>query len=330
RAAPVARRRLANRIAEASGENFLYAFHVTRDLLSREAPITDSAEIRMPAGLWALYSDYLSREVADDRLDEEWRRQVRPVLSLLARARGDGLTVRQIARALPEMTGKESPDAHIVDALHAVGQFLSWPEANGPARIWHSSFRDFLMQDNHFGILHAEANVALAQSLLGTWKERWNECDESYALAQLPGHLIEALRDTGDDVFSQLLSGLLTDLSFGRTKTAALGVDAYVADIRDAVAVTPEPGQERLAELLEAVDGVAHELKFWDAGQAPGIFDQQLLLRADQSGLGWLSEACIVQLGDLRQPYLKYQWRTPVETRAVERVITGHQDWVWS
>ena len=146
------RRTLANRIAEASGENFLYAFHVTSDLVTRQASIDNLAGIELPRGLRGLYRDYLSREIARDRLGKEWRYHVRPVLSLLTSARGDGLTVRQIARAVPKLVGEELAAAQIVDALHACGQFLIWPGRDAPARIWHSSFQDFLTQDQDFAV----------------------------------------------------------------------------------------------------------------------------------------------------------------------------------
>src|ERR1019366_739728 len=162
--------------------------------------IAGTAELRLPDGLWGLYRDYLSREIARDRLGQEWRHLVRPVLSLLACSRGDGLTIRQIVRAVPELAGQELAAAQVADALRACGQFLVWPGQDASARIWHSSFRDFLMQDEHFGIFPEQANRVLARSLIERWEGQWDDCDESYALAHLPGHLLEDVRDTGDDV----------------------------------------------------------------------------------------------------------------------------------
>jgi hypothetical protein len=188
------RRKLADRIGVSGEENFLYAFHLVRDLTSRQDSIGDPAGLQLPDGLWGLYQEYLSREIARDPLSEEWRRLVRPVLSLLVTARGDGLTVRQISRAIPRLAGRTLPVSQVVDALRACGQFLVWPGYDAPARIWHSSFRTFLTQDQQLGIFPEQANLAIAESFLEKWAGRWDTCGEVYPLAHLPGHLAEALR----------------------------------------------------------------------------------------------------------------------------------------
>ena len=298
---------------------------MTRDLVAREDLIAGTAELRLPDGLWGLYRDYLSREIARDRLGQEWRHLVRPVLSLLACSRGDGLTIRQIVRAVPELAGQELAAAQVADALRACGQFLVWPGQDASARIWHSSFRDFLMQDEHFGIFPEQANRVLARSLIERWEGQWDDCDESYALAHLPGHLLEDVRDTGDDVLTESLLRLLTDLSFGRKKTASLGVDSFVADLRETAALLPGSAEGRLRELLETIDRISHELRLWDAAEAPARFEQQLMLRAEDSGLAWLSRECADRLEARGMLYVKTHWRASLESRALQRVMTGHR-----
>lgn len=147
-----------------------------------------------------------------------------------------------------------------------------------------------------------------------------------YAIAHLPDHLIDVVRNMGDDVLGQALPTILMDLSFGYKKTASLGVDSFIADLREAILLMPNLREGHLRDLLGAVDGIAHELRLWNAAEAPSRFDQQLLLRAQHSGLNWLADKCTERLKASGTSYVKASWRASKESPAIERVMAGHQD----
>ena len=132
------RSQLARRIEQQASGNFLYAFHVLNDVLSRSGVDLDSGEASLPQDLTGLYQSFLRRELAPDRSDRDWNETYRPALGLICVALGQGLELRDImgAAALSESAARR--------VLDACGQFLSSPTAEGPFRIYHESFREFL------------------------------------------------------------------------------------------------------------------------------------------------------------------------------------------
>src|SRR4029079_14341039 len=130
----------ALRIAAKSEGNFLYAHQVVDDLLSRGNAISDADTLDLPDALEGVYRKYLERELGANRA--RWNDVYRPLLGLIAVARGDGLTREQLIGItdLAEDTAS--------DVLGVCAPFLVGGNGSGtPFRIYHQSFRDFLLED---------------------------------------------------------------------------------------------------------------------------------------------------------------------------------------
>ncbi len=150
-------RELASRVARTGEGNFLYARYVIEDLLAHPV-LPQGGQIRLPAGLEEHYREFLRRELT--RSDETWEDRYRPLLGLLTIAQGDGLT-REL------LTGATNlPGSRVDAALRRLGQYLEGSFPEGPFRIYHQSFRDFLARDSHYGVYPDEAERALTDRLI--------------------------------------------------------------------------------------------------------------------------------------------------------------------
>lgn len=226
------RTEVAAKVAEAGRGNFLYAHYVVGDLLALEEPgDIDPSTLKLPAGLEGHYREFLDRELLAD--DRDWRDLYRPVLGLLAVARGDGLTDSNVAGG----SGLDRERAR--DALRVCRQYLTGPNADGSYRIYHHSFREFLLADPSTRIDPAVQDERLADYLIAQYGEDWGSCTDAYALAFTPAHLVEAIRRQGDgkrrQKLTSALSDLLTDFGFLEQKTAVVGVDLLLADFSEAL-----------------------------------------------------------------------------------------------
>jgi hypothetical protein len=150
--------KFAKRLSVQSAGVFLYAALVLDDLLpqplaSLQTPDLDS--FALPADLNEIYTEFITRELGkDERL---WFDIYEPLLGLISVARGDGLTSNQLAAII----GRD-----IRPALRACKQYLTGPLPNGPFRIFHQSFVDFLLQDagnEHFHIDAASMHRRIAE-----------------------------------------------------------------------------------------------------------------------------------------------------------------------
>ena len=81
---------LAMRIGEEAKGVFLYGHMVVNDLLSHLSDIPGLENYQLPKGLSRLYHNFLNREIGRD--DNRWYETFRPLLGLIAVARGSGLT----------------------------------------------------------------------------------------------------------------------------------------------------------------------------------------------------------------------------------------------
>ena len=61
-----------------------------------------------------------------------------------------------------------------------------------PYRIYHQSFRDFLLDDKKFTVYPAERHSAIARYLQDRCGANWGRCDDQYALRYTPAHWAEA------------------------------------------------------------------------------------------------------------------------------------------
>ena len=229
---------LGKEIAKASEGNFLYAHYVLAELA--DAPYSGGAEgLELPNGLTGIYRQYLVREIAPDRVDHEWRKLYRPILGLIAVSRDAGISPHRIA----QITGLAMSETH--DVLRICGQFLIF-DKNGDhvrsVRIYHGSFKTFLLTDERFNVFGAEAHAALARYLLDKKGSGWRPEADSYALANLPFHLraagmIEELRDAAlDRSFLNAQSQGLRDSPDSPTNTFRLAIDLALEATNPAMA----------------------------------------------------------------------------------------------
>ena len=238
-----ARATLLARVAEAGRGNFLYARYVVDGLLAAPPTGVDPVTVALPAGLEGHYREFLEREVAE--ADDSWRRLYRPLLGILAVARGDGVTRAQLAGA----ARLRRSDAD--DALEALEQYLDASGPDGPFRFYHESFRDFLLAEETYRVYPDEAHAALGGFLAGEHADDWLRCRDAYALAHAPAHLTAAAgmapdARTRNDLVRDV-EALLVRLDFVAAKAFAEGTSSVEADLRTVEAL--DAADARLPQL---------------------------------------------------------------------------------
>ncbi len=175
----------ADRIASKSDGNFLYAHHVVNDLLASGAAIGDADTLDLPDALEGVYRKYLERELGSNRA--RWNDVYRPILGPIAVARGEGLTKAQLI-GITDLADDTASDVLGVCAPYLVGG----DQPSIPYRIFHQSFRDFLIADEKFTVYPAERHAAIARYLQDRCGANWARCDDQYALRYTPAHWAEA------------------------------------------------------------------------------------------------------------------------------------------
>lgn len=312
---------VAAEVARAGRGNFLYARYVLDELAKQ--PNLDPQALDLPEGLEGHYRRFLERELA--RSDEEWRRH-RPLLGLIAAARGEGLT-RRLLRA----SGLERTD--VEDVVRVLRQYLSGNLPDGPFRLYHQSFREFLVEDDVRSVDAANAERTLATFLFDEYGGEW-EADRSYerayALAHLPAHLVAAvasaeLRREREELRARL-GGLMGDFAFLEAKTAHLSVDALLSDLGEARAALP--ADDGVRNLKRAVDRKAHVLRGWSRDTRPAFFAQEVLAASLSVNAERVAAAARARLDDLASPYVLAGWRTGQESPEALRKLKGHRDGV--
>jgi WD40 repeat protein/tetratricopeptide (TPR) repeat protein len=209
---------LSDSLLSASGGNFLYAYHVAGALLARDpagaAPHIWAASL-LPTGLAELYDGFRRRTIAATGSEDgkrHWRTVLRPVLALLAVAQGDGLTRYQL-QVISGLNG----DA-VSDALEDLSEFLQFGDATAPIRVFHNSFREYLITGPEVGppIVDADAaHAKIATAALRQAREHagvpgigWEHADGYYrrylpAHARRAGMLPDLLADVGFVAFME-------------------------------------------------------------------------------------------------------------------------------
>lgn len=254
---------LAEKVAAASKGNFLYARYTLDELLTQDQLPADLTTLEFPDGLEEHYRRFIKRELAAN--DEKWDERYRPVLGLLSVAHSPGLTRQQLAA----ISGLSEPKTH--SALKACAQYLDgrWPD--GPFRIYHQSFLEFLQQDADFQVYPNEADARIADWYWtscfdqAAGRHSWRTCDE-YGLAYLPIHLEAASK-------GEHLRTVLLDYGWLQAKLDRLGVNALLADYAlqtNSLAATDDAVQ-RVGRVLRQA---AHVL-----AENPGQLAPQLLGR---------------------------------------------------
>jgi hypothetical protein len=179
------RGRIADRIADAADGNFLYARYMLDEIARNSGEFDES--VALPSDLFDLYRQFLQREIAPDRADQRWRREYRPILGVVAAARGQGLSSQQVANIVG------FPVSMTAAVLADCSQFLQGPQPDGPWRIYHRSFTEFLNTDRVFSVYPIEAHKRIGEHYLAAYAGNWDSCQDSYALEYLHVHLENAL-----------------------------------------------------------------------------------------------------------------------------------------
>ena len=203
---------LAGRIGEAAAGNFLYAYHVVEGLLGSAAvahlDVPAAWEVALPAGgLAGVYGDFLGRELGHD--EERWSSEVRPILAPIAVAIGDGLDTTRLAAIGSVLAGRPLARSVARDVTRLAGQFLQGSPPDGPFRVYHRSFADFLLDaetNPNWPVDAVETHAAVVDALIprdGAGSAVWSAIDP-YARTHLAEHAAACGR----------LDGLLTDPGF--------------------------------------------------------------------------------------------------------------------
>lgn len=117
--------------------NFLYAALVLDDLLSRRGKqAVELDDYALPRDLSGLYHEFLNRELGVN--EGNWFDTYKPLLGLIAAAQDDGLTAEQLSALI---------DKDVEAGLRKCMQYLVGALPNGPFKIFHPSFRQFLFED---------------------------------------------------------------------------------------------------------------------------------------------------------------------------------------
>lgn len=140
------RKRFALKIAQAANGVFLYAYLVLSDVYSRLPDISDLSITSLPQGLSGLYHDFLNRELGTN--EDRWHHTFKPLLGLIGVAQGEGLSRMQIEQII----GQE-----MEHPLRICKQYLSGLLPDGPFRLFHKSFADFLLIDRENLDYHIDA-----------------------------------------------------------------------------------------------------------------------------------------------------------------------------
>jgi hypothetical protein len=173
---------LAKRISEAAKGIFLYAYMVLGDLLPQLPNVLDLDTYPLPKGLSGLYHAFLNRELG--RVEDRWYEAFKPVLGLIAVAQGEGLTKTQ----LQQITSKE-----LEQVIRICKQYLAGDLPEGPFRLFHKSFADFLLDDEKNDDYQIDGTSMHRLVADHYWRQRenWSKCDD-YGLMFLPRHVKES------------------------------------------------------------------------------------------------------------------------------------------
>ncbi|MEP7199271.1 MAG: hypothetical protein ABI874_05580 [Chloroflexota bacterium] len=252
----VRRAQLAQRIATVARGNFLYAYLVIADadLLPRVANAPDLSQLALPNGLSGIYADFLNRELGKD--DDRWYETFRPLLGLIAVAQGDGLTLAQ----LKAISGQKD---NVEPTLRKCAQYLHGDLPNGPFRLFHKSFADFLLDDPHNLDRDIDAramHAAIAAYYLDAARANGDEAAwaprDDYDLRYLPTHLAHAAQISDKTIDHQQVERLvrvMANANFQRAHQAHVNdLAALLRDMESALRLACADSDARALPLIVA------------------------------------------------------------------------------
>jgi hypothetical protein len=181
---------LVERIATEAGGNFLYAFYVLDGLLrqkrSRSIRAEDARCVDLPTGgLAGVYRRFLRQRPGT------WTSRYYPVLEPITVAQGEGLSTSQLALIASQMSGENFTRTKVRQVTKEAYQFLEGKRPDGPFRLYHKSFADFLQdaeKNPDFVIDASEAHSAIVKTYSDRARSEW----DTYAWQYLFTHVYQA------------------------------------------------------------------------------------------------------------------------------------------
>ncbi len=176
------RAKLADRIAREARGMFLYAQQVIDDLQVHMNNVTNIDQLPLPKGLIGFYHQFLTREIGNN--EDYWYESFKPLLGLIAVARDEGLNRTQLEKLIGTEIERE---------LRVCKQYLNGEPPEGPFRVFHKSFSDFLLEDENNRDYHIDAKAMHRKIFSYYWgnhSKSWEKCD-AYGLNYLAAHLFE-------------------------------------------------------------------------------------------------------------------------------------------
>lgn len=170
------------RVVSASEGNFLYLHHYAQELKTGDETLLNLNAL--PRGLYEIYDD-LYTKLKEKKKEEDWKKEYKPVLGILAVAR-EPLSRKQISNF------SEVKQQNVATLLISIKQFLDIIRERKVGRrykIYHRTFGEYLVSEENSDYIDAqeahEKIVKYYSSRKGSWKE-------DYAMKYLVSHMIAA------------------------------------------------------------------------------------------------------------------------------------------
>jgi WD40 repeat protein len=333
--------RLGDLITSRADGNFLYARHVLDDLQHPDcsdrlkAALADPSSLRLPADLADIYRGFLTRELRRNDTPQaarEWSALYQPLLESLCAALDPGLTPSQLAGVLPG----DPTTARVRNALEHCRQYLepttdrdsiASMDPNTVAwRIYHQSFREYLLMGDDRITDLAEAHAGLADGLYAEHRGAWESAD-IYATRHTLTHHVAALEAGGlprkrRDRLNTHLVELADDPGYLVTRIQREGPSRLLDEARRCAAVIPSDEAGHIRDLIEVLIREAGPLaEHADAGAS--FVSQQLHNAAFVLGAEHLAAIAGSHLDNLRKPHARLRWRAGSDPHLVV-ILTGH------
>ncbi len=255
--APSADPGLAEKIAEASGGNFLYVEQALDYWLPRLSELASVEELELPPGLDSIYALFLQREYGAENGKGRWQNQARPLLATVGAAQE-----RLGSPALRWILATD--DDRLQDSLRMCEQYLGGRRPDGPFGIYHQSFREFLFdgdRNQRFPVALGDAHARIARRYLDSYSRSWQLVHDDYGVRHVATHLAAAAVANSQPIRHELASALrnvVLDPSFQQAHEDRL--DDPAALVRDAdlavVTLAMDDAPAAVAEAIEAALGL--------------------------------------------------------------------------
>ncbi len=313
---------LAERVSIASAGSFLYARYVLDDLLAQSELPANLDALDLPPGLNDIYKGFIQRELG--RRLETWGDRYRPVLELLAVARDPGLQRDHLAAA----TGL--PDSSVDQILAAAAQYLHGVVPYGPFRLYHQSFREYLLSNPDYPVYPLEAHRALGELLQNAFGGDWVSCPDVYAVRNTPAHLLSAaagltspFKRAQQYKLLERLTDLLGNLDYWYARLSLDGNSSVPleSDIASVVDLLPKNGEQGYLQTIgDALQRESHILR-----ADPSAFYTHLYNRLFRGDGGRIDRALQASSLEPKGPWLQALHPLPVDS-ALVRTLSGHTE----